>query len=174
MLAAYPETIRLLCTDVSGKRWPGYAPSKKFWARRENRRAKSDLAVEHDEGPGETGNALPGFPNATKNVAFCLTDVNRTTGLVCLKYGGEGGIRTHGRVSPTLAFEASSFNRSDTSPQRQSHSSGGATAGQRQLVWRFRSACPPKLLLPCRAPAKRQEGRDTPAIGFVAGPESSC
>jgi hypothetical protein len=31
-------------------------------------------------------------------------------------YGGEGGIRTHGRVSPTLAFEASSFDRSDTSP----------------------------------------------------------
>jgi protein O-mannosyl-transferase len=31
--------------------------------------------------------------------------------------GGEGGIRTHGRVSPTLAFEASSFNRSDTSPE---------------------------------------------------------
>jgi hypothetical protein len=34
------------------------------------------------------------------------------------KSGGEGGIRTHGRVSPTLAFEASSFNRSDTSPWR--------------------------------------------------------
>ena len=31
--------------------------------------------------------------------------------------GGEGGIRTHGRVPPTLAFEASSFNRSDTSPR---------------------------------------------------------
>ncbi len=31
--------------------------------------------------------------------------------------GGEGGIRTHGRVSPTPAFEAGSFNRSDTSPQ---------------------------------------------------------
>ena len=35
------------------------------------------------------------------------------------KDGGEGGIRTHGRVSPTLAFEASSFNRSDTSPRQQ-------------------------------------------------------
>ena len=31
-------------------------------------------------------------------------------------HGGEGGIRTPGWVSPTLAFEASSFNRSDTSP----------------------------------------------------------
>ena len=30
--------------------------------------------------------------------------------------GGEGGIRTHGWVSPTPAFEAGSFNRSDTSP----------------------------------------------------------
>ena len=32
------------------------------------------------------------------------------------KYGGEGGIRTHGRVSPTHAFQACSLNRSDTSP----------------------------------------------------------
>jgi hypothetical protein len=33
------------------------------------------------------------------------------------KNGGEGGIRTHGRVSPTHAFQACSLNRSDTSPQ---------------------------------------------------------
>src|ERR1700674_2160977 len=122
MLAAHPETIRLLCNDVSGKRWPGYAPSKKFWARRENRRAESDLAVEHDEDPGETCNALQGSPNATKNVAFCSTDVNRTRGLVCFKYGGEGGIRTHGRVSPTHAFQACSLNRSDTSPLEKTQS----------------------------------------------------
>jgi hypothetical protein len=31
-------------------------------------------------------------------------------------YGGEGGIRTHGTVPRTLAFEASTFNRSVTSP----------------------------------------------------------
>src|SRR5713101_9903675 len=31
--------------------------------------------------------------------------------------GGEGGIRTHGTVSRTLAFEASAFNRSATSPR---------------------------------------------------------
>jgi hypothetical protein len=30
--------------------------------------------------------------------------------------GGEGGIRTHGTVSRTLAFEASTFNHSVTSP----------------------------------------------------------
>jgi hypothetical protein len=33
------------------------------------------------------------------------------------KHGGEGGIRTHGTVSRTLAFEASTFNHSVTSPQ---------------------------------------------------------
>ena len=33
------------------------------------------------------------------------------------RYGGEGGIRTHGTVSRTLAFEASAFNRSATSPR---------------------------------------------------------
>ena len=31
--------------------------------------------------------------------------------------GGESGIRTHGRVSPTHAFQACSFNRSDISPR---------------------------------------------------------
>jgi hypothetical protein len=37
--------------------------------------------------------------------------------LSLLKNGGEGGIRTHGTVSRTLAFEASTFNRSVTSPR---------------------------------------------------------
>src|SRR5277367_2970508 len=32
------------------------------------------------------------------------------------KYGGESGIRTHGRISPTHAFRACSLNRSDISP----------------------------------------------------------
>ena len=36
---------------------------------------------------------------------------------VQLSNGGEGGIRTHGTVSRTLAFEASTFNRSVTSPR---------------------------------------------------------
>src|SRR5258708_32635189 len=31
--------------------------------------------------------------------------------------GGEGGIRTHGEVSPTHAFQACSFSHSDTSPR---------------------------------------------------------
>ncbi len=34
-----------------------------------------------------------------------------------IKGGGEGGIRTHGTVPRTLAFEASTFNHSVTSPQ---------------------------------------------------------
>ena len=34
--------------------------------------------------------------------------------------GGEGGIRTHGRISPTHAFQACSLNHSDTSPCRLS------------------------------------------------------
>jgi hypothetical protein len=33
-----------------------------------------------------------------------------------LEIGGESGIRTHGRVSPTHAFQACSFNHSDISP----------------------------------------------------------
>ena len=32
------------------------------------------------------------------------------------RFGGEGGIRTHGRVTPTHAFQACSFGHSDTSP----------------------------------------------------------
>ena len=35
--------------------------------------------------------------------------------------GGESGIRTHGRVSPTHAFQACSFNHSDISPFRINH-----------------------------------------------------
>src|SRR4029077_18291955 len=34
---------------------------------------------------------------------------------------GESGIRTHGRVSPTHAFQACSFNHSDISPFRIKH-----------------------------------------------------
>src|SRR6266851_3526815 len=35
---------------------------------------------------------------------------------VTYRSGGEGGIRTHGRISSTHAFQACSLNRSDTSP----------------------------------------------------------
>jgi hypothetical protein len=88
-------------------------------------------------------------------------------------YGGEGGIRTHGRVSPTLAFEASSFNRSDTSPQLYAHSSGAATAGQRPAGWRLPESILPKLVFAWRAHPKWQEGWDALAVGLIAGAESS-
>ena len=31
-------------------------------------------------------------------------------------HGGEGGIRTHGELAPTLVFKTRSINHSDTSP----------------------------------------------------------
>jgi hypothetical protein len=37
------------------------------------------------------------------------------------RYGGEGGIRTRGKVTPTHAFQACSFNHSDTSPVDKRH-----------------------------------------------------
>src|SRR5687768_9525208 len=40
--------------------------------------------------------------------------------------GGEGGIRTPGKVAPTLVFETSPFDRSGTSPRR---SRGGKATG---------------------------------------------
>ena len=40
--------------------------------------------------------------------------------LVCLIPGGEGGIRTLGRVTPTPDFESGTFDHSATSPQRRS------------------------------------------------------
>jgi hypothetical protein len=48
-----------------------------------------------------------------------MTDTIDSTVRKSISYGsgGEGGIRTHGTVSRTLAFEASTFNRSVTSPR---------------------------------------------------------
>src|SRR5258707_13212610 len=46
-------------------------------------------------------------------------------------YGGEGGSRTHEPGFARLpAFEAGSFDHSDTSPRGLRHSSGGAATGQ--------------------------------------------
>jgi hypothetical protein len=50
------------------------------------------------------------------------------------KHGGEGGSRTHEPGFARLpAFEAGSFDHSDTSPQQELHSSGDLIAGQRWL-----------------------------------------
>src|ERR1700704_2417447 len=49
-----------------------------------------------------------------------------------LEDGGEGGSRTHEPGFTRLpAFEAGSFDHSDTSPRWLNHSNGGAPAGQR-------------------------------------------
>src|SRR3974390_2339134 len=101
--------------------------------------------------------------------------------------GGEGGIRTHGRVSPTLAFEASSFNRSDTSPQLLSHSIGAAAAEQRRTVWclsgthsaksLFRDQITGSSARACKTEGRqghgcgmpRRPGRSEPLILFLRG-----
>ena len=46
-----------------------------------------------------------------KKIKFqkCLKDLKSNN-------GGEGGIRTHERVAPSLVFKTSAFNRSATSP----------------------------------------------------------
>ena len=45
--------------------------------------------------------------------------------------GGEGGIRTHGRVSPTHAFQACSLSHSDTSPFTADFSKSPGTSRSR-------------------------------------------
>ena len=49
--------------------------------------------------------------------AGCIAARNAAGTSAAGRYGGESGIRTHGRVSPTHAFQACSFNRSDISPE---------------------------------------------------------
>src|SRR5258708_30608770 len=51
-----------------------------------------------------------------QKVEIDTTDSKAGKSATC-RDGGEGGIRTHGTVSRTLAFEASTFNRSVTSPR---------------------------------------------------------
>src|SRR6266853_192629 len=69
------------------------------------------LAVLRESNTPKTVTVQSHCGNGTKELAFLLA-------FLCRKgYGGEGGIRTHGTVSRTLAFEASTFNRSVTSPR---------------------------------------------------------
>src|SRR5262245_35731228 len=60
----------------------------------------------------------------------------------CRSIGGEGGIRTHGRVPPTHAFQACSLSHSDTSPATSFTSckerlNGGATRRSRAAARHF-------------------------------------
>ena len=81
--------------------------------------------------------------------------------------GGEGGIRTHGRVSPTHAFQACSLNRSDTSPRRRalssvtkSRRSGKQRCGAARAGNKFRGC-----LLQFRTPIRGSAIGSTPAFG---------
>src|SRR5437667_1045913 len=47
--------------------------------------------------------------------------------------GGEGGIRTHGEISPTHAFQACSFSHSDTSPREACALADGIGGDDRPL-----------------------------------------
>src|SRR5579885_421387 len=80
------------------------------------------------------------------------------------KTGGEGGIRTHGKVSPTHAFQACSLSHSDTSPLRR------ASDGQLDcMVQRIESAReePAHLLLEFRSSdlQEAQPGNDHRDVG---------
>src|SRR4029453_10576266 len=62
------------------------------------------------------GNSLASFPRQRESSSRSFSQ--KCSGNRELKAGGESGIRTHGRVSPTHAFQACSFNHSDISPFR--------------------------------------------------------
>jgi hypothetical protein len=83
------------------------------------------------------------FPKMTLRLSFALRLMSlpprQTPKLQTIRnkgpegYGGEGGSRTHEPGFARLpAFEAGSFDHSDTSPRWLRHSNGGAAAGQRR------------------------------------------
>ena len=53
---------------------------------------------------------------STRGGVFRRWDVLRRLRVERALYGGEGGIRTHGRVTPTTVFETVRFGHSRTSP----------------------------------------------------------
>jgi hypothetical protein len=64
-----------------------------------------------------------GDPRMWENVWERQADWQRkflSSRLLALRSGGESGIRTHGRVSPTHAFQACAFNHSAISPSLES------------------------------------------------------
>ena len=104
---------------------------------------------------------MQGSTIATKSVAYCSTNVNSTTEWDCYRYGGEGGSRTHEPGFARLpAFEAGSFNRSDTSPKRKF--SGGSVSEQSEVAAIFapqKTSVPlARILQPVRRRALRLDG----------------
>ena len=84
--------------------------------------------------------------------------------------GGESGIRTHGRVSPTHAFQACSFNRSDISPERASHGLGDQSITAFPHPAAGRGACP--ALDRSGGGARGRAGRSTSEAGRRRGGRS--
>ena len=50
------------------------------------------------------------------NKKVLLVSQKHKLNLIVYKYGGEGGIRTHGTVAGTLVFKTRALNHSTTSP----------------------------------------------------------
>ena len=68
---------------------------------------------------GGFDNVSPTAPHVFSTPSFVGEDVQKIFGKmtgVWVRTGGESGIRTHGRVSPTHAFQACSFYDSYISP----------------------------------------------------------
>ena len=51
------------------------------------------------------------------NKKVLLVSQKHKLNLIVYKYGGEGGIRTHGTVAGTLVFKTRALNHSTTSPE---------------------------------------------------------
>jgi hypothetical protein len=85
-----------------------------------------------------------------------------------LESGGEGGIRTHGRVSPTHAFQACSLSHSDTSPDTACKEPAHPTARRFCAATRRRSFAAELRSLPPGLP------RSPPAGGSTADPGRDC
>ena len=67
-------------------------------------------------GEGEIDSGHPG-PRAARAVAKALRRPKSLPAILSNSLsGGEGGIRTHGRIAPTPVFKTGAFNRSATSP----------------------------------------------------------
>ena len=82
----------------------------------------------HSRAPGRIGGAPACIYEGSVRASWQVMGTKWGTKLIYSKHniliinhlarinGGESGIRTHGRVSPTHAFQACSFNHSDISP----------------------------------------------------------
>ena len=104
-------------------------------------------------------------PHVGEKARFTRTVKTRANLQICV--GGESGIRTHGRVSPTHAFQACSFNHSDISPSR---------INDLRAVWNSVARNPPSNRLVPRCflyAAVRERSRRRSAAGQVGGPAQS-